>query len=256
MDMWRKKMFSKQNQSKLGKLLAQSDKKYTVLLMRKWQIAAKELTNMDKKADLMIAKTTQKAKVAVLLTLRRAAHRHHRNSSLELQLNINRARHVFRLFSAGCQRSQLNALANVSAIEHHRKRLMLSSLVGWRVWMQHQFESHVEADHGYLRASEHRSHQLLVKAFLGWAETAKEAAYIQTRSRSYAIFSAWKVHAREMALLKKYLQESNLSDRFMQSSRDVQESSRSSVFATLRSLGSSGTTTRELTELSAERGQP
>ena len=256
MEVWVKLTTRKRNQSAFGKLLAKYDQKYAVFLVKKWRIAAKELASMEQKADLMVAQTQRKAKSAVLLTLRTAAHRHHRHSSLESHLNITRARRVFHLFSAGCQLSHLHALSTASAVEHYSKRLMLSSLVGWRVWMQHQFESHVEADHGYLQASEHHSRQILAKSFLGWAETAREAAYIQSRSRSYAIFSAWKVHTREMALLKKYLQECNLSDRFMQSSRDVQESSRSSVFATLRSLGSSGTTTRELTELSAERGQP
>lgn len=256
MEMWIKRTTRKQNQSVFGKLLIKYDQKYAVFLVKKWQMAAKELANMNQKADLMAAQSQRKAQLAVLVTLRKAAHRHHRNSSLETHLNITRARRVFRLFSAGCQLSRFHTLATASALEHHSKRLMLSSLVGWRVWMQHQFEAHVEADQSYLRASEHHSHQILAKSFLGWAETAREAAYIQSRSRSYAIFSAWKVHTREMALLKKYLQECNLSDRYMQSSRDVQESSRSSVFATLRSLGSSGTTTRELAELSAERGQP
>lgn len=38
-------------------------------------------------------------------------------------------------------------------------------------------------------------------------------------------------------LRKKYLQESDLSDELMQSSRDVQEGGRSSLYARLRSVG-------------------
>ena len=253
MELWEKKTSKKQNVRLVGKILMKNEKANIVIAMRKWGKSVKELSDLNTKADALQTQFTLKAKRNAFQSLCKVVTRKQRHSMVESHLNVNRAYRVFRLFRHGCRMSREQTVFTLTALEHHRKRLLLSSLVGWRVWMQQRFEAHVEADKGDLKASEHHSHHLQLKAFLGWAGEAREATYIQTRSRSYAIFSAWKVHTKEMGLLKKYLQECNMSDRYMQSSRDVQESSRSSVFATLRSLGSSGTTTRELTELSTER---
>ena len=250
---WRKRYIETTHQSLFSRVISRHGAKTRKIALNLWYNAVTQQRNIDQKAASFLFRRQITLKKIALDRFSSIVHREKVHISVDFHLKMTRVKRVFRLFSLGCRLCQETAVKSTYATEHYRKRLLLSSLVAWRLWMQQRFEAHVEADGDYLKACQHHCTGLMGKAFVGWASETKERAYIQERSVLYAIFSAWKVNTRENLLLKKYLMECNLSERLMRSSRDVHDSSRSSVFATLRSLGSSGTTTREFAELSADR---
>ena len=87
-----------------------------------------------------------------------------------------------------------------------------------------------------LTACSHYRKRLMAKAFYGWETEITEFSFKRRRSVLHTLFSAWKIYARENVLLKKYLKESNLPEKYLRTSRDIPNTPRD----TLRSISSLG----------------
>lgn len=94
----------------------------------------------------------------------------------------------------------------------------------------------IQVEEHTVHAYEHYQKDLIARVFHAWIIYNNENSIKKRRSLAHSVFSAWKIFARENSLLKKYLQESNLPDRYMRTSRDQQ----GSALATLRSVSSMG----------------
>jgi hypothetical protein len=117
---------------------------------------------------------------------------------------------------------------------------MLKVLLSLRDYTCRHIESHIRIEEDEILAMTHWRLELGKKAFYRWKEEYRESLYRRTRSKAYEIFSSWKLYTRERSLLKRYLKESNLSDRYMHSSRESipQITNRSSAYWTMRSISS------------------
>ena len=124
----------------------------------------------------------------------------------------------------------------LQAQSRYQNYLKLKVLVAWRLWLQQRFETMIQVEEHTVHAYEHYQKDLIARVFHAWIIYNNENSIKKRRSLAHSVFSAWKIFARENSLLKKYLQESNLPDRYMRTSRDQQ----GSALATLRSVSSMG----------------
>lgn len=80
-------------------------------------------------------------------------------------------------------------------------------------------------------AVNHYESNLLTNVFYAWDNTISQYSVKRRRTLLHSIFSGWKIVTRESSLLKKYLIESNLSERYLRTSREIN---------TLKSISSVG----------------
>lgn len=83
-------------------------------------------------------------------------------------------------------------------------------------------------------SSEHYNLNLTSKVFYAWDNLISKHSVKRKRALMHSVFLGWKIVTRENILLKKYLLESNLSERYLRTSRDTVIGSLGSV----SSLGS------------------
>lgn len=86
-------------------------------------------------------------------------------------------------------------------------------------------------------AEEHYECYLISKSFYAWDNSISEHSIKRKRAFMHSIFMGWKIVTRENSLLRKYLIESNLSERYLRSSREIQG------ISTLKSVSSIGSLT-------------
>jgi hypothetical protein len=150
---------------------------------------------------------------------------------------IRWGKRTFESFREACQMSKEKKLTMQLAYNHRVQYLMYKSLVAWRAWLQDHYEGHIQVEEDMVEAYAYYQHRLLRKAFLGWSNEVTDLSKNRHRALKYTVFSAWKLYARERSLLKKYLKESNLSDQYIMTSREIQQVSN---LMTLRSISSAG----------------
>ena len=92
----------------------------------------------------------------------------------------------------------------------------------------------VNKEEGVMRSIRFRKNFLLGKVFYAWDQFVSEHSIKRKRNFIHAIFMGWKIQTRENALLRKYLIESNISEKYLQSSIEIA----SGVFKSISSLGS------------------
>ena len=85
-----------------------------------------------------------------------------------------------------------------------------------------------------MRSIRFRKNFLVEKVFYAWDQFVNEHSIKRKRSFIHSIFMGWKIQTRENALLRKYLIESNISEKYLQSSIEIA----SGVFKSISSLGS------------------
>jgi hypothetical protein len=133
---------------------------------------------------------------------------------------IRKAGRYLNAFKTACQLSRINKERDDVAELKYLENLMLKALLGWKSFVYRHIESHIRLEENEIVAIEHWRMELKRKTYVRWADEYKENQYRKTRSKAYEIFSSWKLYTRERALLRRYLKESNLSERYLHSSRE------------------------------------
>ena len=82
-------------------------------------------------------------------------------------------------------------------------------------------------------AVKHYESNLVLKVFYAWDNMISQYSIKRKRAFMHSVFSGWRIVTRETSLLKKYLIESDLSERYLRSSRDI-------GIGTLKSISSLG----------------
>lgn len=150
---------------------------------------------------------------------------------------IRWGKRAFESFRQACSISKEKKLMRHLADQHRASFLIYKSLVAWRAWLHEHYEGHIQVEEDMVEAYAYYQRRLLGKALIGWANEVTDLSKNRHRALKYTVFSAWKLYAREKSLLKKYLKESDLSDRYIMTSREMQQVSN---FMTLRSISSAG----------------
>jgi hypothetical protein len=76
----------------------------------------------------------------------------------------------------------------------------------------------INKEENLLKSIKFRKFYVIGKVFYAWDQFVSDHSIKRRRNFIYSVFMGWKLQTRENALLRKYLIESNLSEKYLQSS--------------------------------------
>ena len=97
------------------------------------------------------------------------------------------------------------------------KRVKYRALQKWIAKLEKVAEDKIrEEEEKQKMAIKHNQATLLKKAINGWKETSQEGITKFKREKLHSLFTSWKLMSREKKLLKQYLKQANIDEKYAQ----------------------------------------